>query len=224
MAKKIKDEKGNTYVQKKPFYKRVWFWILVIIVIAGVGSQLGGDSSTKDSASSQDSSSSSSSSQKVEGVTKAAFDKVTLSDSTGTSSADVASLFGGKANSTSENTIQDVQTKVYTWDKVANGGFGSNVTVSFENEHAVAKAITGLKVDRSKKITLAQVEAIQNGTSKDDIQKEFGDPNGYDLTNIAGYTSEDWSYTSGVNGDAGANVIISFSGDTVSGKTQTNMK
>lgn len=223
MAKKIKDEKGNTYVQKKPFYKRVWFWILVIIVIAGVGSQLGGGSSTNNSASSKDSSNSSSS-QKVEGVTKAAFDKVTLSDSTGTSSADVANLFGGKANSTTENTIQNVQTKLYTWDKVANGSFGSNVTVSFENEHAVAKVITGLKVNRAKKITLAQVEAIQNGTSKADIQKEFGDPNGYDLTNIAGYTSENWSYTSGINGDAGANVIISFSGDTVSGKTQTNMK
>lgn len=31
MAKKIVDENGNTDVQKKPFYKRGWFWTLAII-------------------------------------------------------------------------------------------------------------------------------------------------------------------------------------------------
>ncbi|MGU9988025.1 Ltp family lipoprotein [Latilactobacillus curvatus] len=52
MAKKIKDENGNTYVQKKPFYKRVWFWILVVIVVA-VGASMGGkkDGGSKDSSS-----------------------------------------------------------------------------------------------------------------------------------------------------------------------------
>ena len=38
MSKKITDENGNTYVQKKPFYKRGWFWVLAIIVIFGIGS------------------------------------------------------------------------------------------------------------------------------------------------------------------------------------------
>lgn len=47
MSKKITDENGNTYVQKKPFYKRVWFWIFAIIVIAIVGSMAGGDKATK---------------------------------------------------------------------------------------------------------------------------------------------------------------------------------
>ncbi|WP_057802723.1 DUF5067 domain-containing protein [Pediococcus stilesii] len=42
MSKKIKDENGNVYVQKKPFYKRVWFWILAIIVVIGVGGAIGG--------------------------------------------------------------------------------------------------------------------------------------------------------------------------------------
>jgi len=47
MAKKITDENGNTYVQKKPFYKRVWFWILAIIVIAVIGGSMGGDKAKK---------------------------------------------------------------------------------------------------------------------------------------------------------------------------------
>lgn len=56
MAKKIVDENGNTYVQKKPFYKRVWFWILAIIVIFII---IGGSSNSKDTKSSENSASSS---------------------------------------------------------------------------------------------------------------------------------------------------------------------
>ena len=37
MSKKIKDENGNVYVQKKPFYKKVWFWLLVVIVVICAG-------------------------------------------------------------------------------------------------------------------------------------------------------------------------------------------
>lgn len=35
MAKKIKDENGNVYVQKKPFYKKWWFIAIVIIGVFG---------------------------------------------------------------------------------------------------------------------------------------------------------------------------------------------
>lgn len=38
MAKKIQGEDGKTYVEKKPFYKRVWFWIVVVLLIfVGIG-------------------------------------------------------------------------------------------------------------------------------------------------------------------------------------------
>ena len=43
MSKKIKDEKGRTYVEKKPFYKRVWFWVVIvffaIMIFGGSGSE-----------------------------------------------------------------------------------------------------------------------------------------------------------------------------------------
>lgn len=44
MTKKVMGEDGKMYVVKKPFYKKVWFWILIAIVLVGVGSSLGGDS------------------------------------------------------------------------------------------------------------------------------------------------------------------------------------
>lgn len=63
MSKKITDENGNTYVQKKPFYKRVWFIVLVaLFIVIGAVSTMGGgkdDSATKVSNSKASSSSSS---------------------------------------------------------------------------------------------------------------------------------------------------------------------
>ncbi|MEG0181591.1 MAG: Ltp family lipoprotein [Bacilli bacterium] len=34
---------------KKPFYKKIWFWIVAIIIVAGIGGAGGGDSTTTDS-------------------------------------------------------------------------------------------------------------------------------------------------------------------------------
>ncbi|MFU1827794.1 phage immunity protein, partial [Enterococcus faecium] len=42
MAKRVRGEDGKMYKVKKPFYKRVWFWVLAIIFIAIVGNGLSG--------------------------------------------------------------------------------------------------------------------------------------------------------------------------------------
>lgn len=56
MAKKIKGEDGKVYVQKKPFYKRFWFWLLIIIVVVVGASSMGGLSDSSNSSSSEKSS------------------------------------------------------------------------------------------------------------------------------------------------------------------------
>ena len=42
-------EDGKRYVvkEKKPFYKKVWFWVLAIILVAIIGSALGGSDDNK---------------------------------------------------------------------------------------------------------------------------------------------------------------------------------
>lgn len=52
MSKKIVGDDGKTYVQKKPIYKRVWFWILAIVVIAIFSSAMSGGSDKSSSKSS----------------------------------------------------------------------------------------------------------------------------------------------------------------------------
>ncbi|KRM09566.1 DUF3862 domain-containing protein [Paucilactobacillus suebicus] len=225
MSKKIKGDDGKTYVQKKPFYKRIWFWILVIIIVIGVGSQMGGSgTSSKSDTSGSNSSSSTGSSKKASGITKAKFDAINLSESNGSTLEDIKSSFGKKPDSTSTQTIQNVKSDVDTWDGVNGGDITSNIAIGFSNGHAITKAITGLKVNRSSKITLDQFNAITNGTSQSDVQKQLGKPNGYDYTDIAGTTSDIWEYTSGVKGNAGANFNITFTNGVVSGKTQSSME
>ncbi|MBD5431678.1 MAG: hypothetical protein HDR41_04320 [Lactobacillus sp.] len=50
MSKKIQGEDGKTYVEKKPFYKHVWFWIVVaVVVIAAAGGLNGSDDDASNS-------------------------------------------------------------------------------------------------------------------------------------------------------------------------------
>lgn len=74
MAKQIKGEDGKVYVEKKPFYKRVWFWILVVLVIfIGSAAVSGGNDSSSSSSSSSSAKSSSSSSAHVSATKVAAL-------------------------------------------------------------------------------------------------------------------------------------------------------
>lgn len=74
MAKQIKGEDGKVYVEKKPFYKRVWFWILVVLVIfIGSAAVSGGSNSSSSSSSSSSAKSSSSSSSHVSATKVAAL-------------------------------------------------------------------------------------------------------------------------------------------------------
>lgn len=74
MAKQIKGEDGKVYVEKKPVYKRVWFWILVVLVIfIGSAAVSGGSNSSSSSSSSSSAKSSSSSSSHISATKVAAL-------------------------------------------------------------------------------------------------------------------------------------------------------
>jgi outer membrane protein assembly factor BamE (lipoprotein component of BamABCDE complex) len=220
MSKKIKDEQGNTYVKKKPFYKKIWFWLLIIIIIvvaAAMGK--GGKSNDSDSQSSK-SNSTQVTKKKSTGsskVNKANFDKIQISETSGTSKEEVRKLFGKKPSTTSTQTIQNIQADAEVW----NGGvIGSTITVSFINNHAAAKAIAGLPND--KKVSSAQYDSISNGMSKADVQKKLGKPFSMSYSSLGGQTSETWEFSG--KGSLGANVTITFTNGTVSGKSQSGLK
>lgn len=213
MAKKIKDENGNTYVQKKPFYKRFWFWLLVVIILL-IGFGSAGNKGGNDSSNSSSGSSTSNNSSKIN---KANFDKIQISESNGTSKGEVEKMFGKKPSTSSSQSIQGIQAEECIWTGTA---LGSTVTVGFSNGHAISKGITGLP--GSKKITSSQYEAIQNGMSKDEVIQKLGKPSGRTYSSIAGQTAEILMYDG--KGSLGSNMTITITNGAVSGKSQAGME
>lgn len=237
--------KADEKVKKnKPFYKKWWFWaILVILIIFGIGNMSQPEAETGSTKSSDTSTSTNSekASKDVEKakdklksafsnrssnkgrITKKQYDAITLGDSQGSSQDAIKNEFGSPS-STSTTTVSGVQADQLTWNKVANGSIGSAVVVGFSNNVAISKGISGLKVTRKAKLGLDKFNSIQNGQSESDVIQILGDPNGYSESNISGLTSKTLIYTSGISGDIGANFNITISNGAVSGKSQTSLK
>lgn len=232
--KKITGDDGKTYTVKvkKPIYKRIWFWLLVIIIAGTAFSSIGGsgdkDTSKTQTAKSSQSTKASASSQKDDGkITRADFDQIKLGDlmnqaANGDTLPALTQKFG-KPDSTTTDTTNNVKTDIVTWTNV-QGGFGANVIVSFTGDHAFSKNITGFKLNRKNKITLADFNALANGNAYADVIKKFGEPDGLNESLIAGEKTVIASYLTGVKGQLGANFTLTFTNDALSGKSQTDME
>ena len=212
---------------KKPFYKKWWFWLLAVILILFITAGIGSGSSSKQNKSSSNS--------KTENVQKKEknpksndpsledYKAIQLGENNGTSESELESKFG-KPSTTSSQTIQNVKAEEKIWDKIQGGDFGGNFSVGFSNGKAISKTITGLKVQRNKKISLQDFNTIQNGQSKEEIFNKFGKPNQYSESKVGNQSSEMDSFTSNIKGETGANFNVTFTNGKVSGKSQTSMK
>lgn len=230
MAKKVMGQDGKMYKVKKPFYKKVWFWILAIIVLIGIGGSLGGGSDKKEASNTVNKKTSTSSTAKSDTTLKSNFDKIALGDilsngDGGTSLEEVKGVFG-EPDSTSETNLEGQTAKMMTWGSPKGGDLMSSIVISFSNDKAVSKAVTGLKVGKHDKATLEQFNAIatDGSFSEDQAKQEFGEPDGISDSIINGQKQSMLTWTKNVNGDAGANFNITFDGGTATSKSQLNMK
>lgn len=223
--------------RKKPLLKKWWFWlIIVLIIIAGVGFGIFGYiNNKKDSSSSNDKTekvekSKSSTKKKKnsttlsnEGITLDQFNNIALDSDNGTSWDTIKPIFGTPTSHSTSN-VQGVDVDVQTWDKVANADAGASVSVGFANNHAISKKISGLKVNRSNKINIQKYAQIESNQNSADIIKLLGEPNGYDNSSVNGTSINKLTYTSGINGDSGAKIVITFTNDKVTEQTQSGVK
>ncbi|GEO77742.1 hypothetical protein FD29_GL001881 [Companilactobacillus mindensis DSM 14500] len=214
---------------KKHFYKRWWFWGIIFILLLAAGGFGGmkmtstGPFSQKTTKVAKKKATPKKKVAKKTGLTLKQYNGIYLSQTDGLSQEILGKLFG-EPNSTSTSTVQNISTNVVTWNKIADGQLGSNLTVNFTNDHAISKAITGLKVTRNKKLSLADYEKIQNGDSETQLLQNLGKPNGYAESSVNNTTQKEYTYSSGLKGETGANFIVTITNDTVSGKSQTGLK
>lgn len=232
--KKVTGEDGKQYVmkEKKPFFKKVWFWILVLIVLAIIGGSLGGSKDKKADDADRNTPSKTASSSKTESNVnlKDNFDNISLGDilsngDGGSSLADVKSIFG-EPDSTSETNIEGQTAKMLTWGGPDGGDLMSSVVISFSNDKAVSKAVTGLKVGKHEKATLEQFNAVatDGNFSEDQAKQTFGEPDGISESIVNGQKQSMLSWTKNVNGDVGANFSITFDGGKATSKSQLSLK
>lgn len=162
MAKKIQDENGKVYVEKKPFYKRVWFIVIVIIAALAIISNLGGDKTSKDS-------------------TQAANTSNTSTEEISYEQADAGQMLKElesnalNAQKTYKDQNLEITGKIYVIDSS-----GSYIAIDGVNDDFTLTGITcNLKTDEQKDI-VAGAQKGQTVTVKGKVT-EVGEVMGYSL-------------------------------------------
>lgn len=231
-----RSEYRRSHGLKKSFYQKWWFWIIIVILIVGGGA--GGyylyssqSSSNTSKVEKKTASSKSKPKKQKKSTTTSDSSEITLknyngiyiSDKDGLS-LDILTKYFGKPASSTVSKVNDKQTNMETWTKIANGTKNSKLVVQFYNDHAIEKTISDLKVTRSSKIALTDYVKVDNDQSTDQVIQILGNPNYYSETNLDGTTTTIYKYTSGLNGEDGANCTINFTNGKVSGKSQSGLK
>ena len=130
--------------EKKPVYKKWWFWVIIIIFIIGVvgASQTGNQDTNQVSTSTNDSNNventiNTQENEKVE-VSLEQYNQI----KDGMTYEEVVEIFGGKESSSSESETAGIKSQIMMWD--GNGDF-SIVTIAFIDGEVYSKSQTGLE-------------------------------------------------------------------------------
>ena len=200
---------------KKPFYKKVWFWIIAVIIIAGVaGSRISESPETSNEASNTESikeNKNAENSKKEENkVNYDNFMKIEM----GQSHKDVIALIGEGEEQTSSE-VSGIKTAIYTW----NGDGISNMNVTIQNGVVAGKAQVGLKKADSD-ITLEKYEKVKEGMSYEEVKNILGEGEISSETKMANIKSVIYSYIN----KGGSNANFTFTNDKLQMKAQFNLK
>ena len=222
MSKKI-EESRNVRVVKKPFYKKVWFWVLAILAIIVIGGAVGGGSGSDTTSVSESKSNSSNkiTSQNTQNnAYRKAFDNIAVGDlmnhgDGGTALSDVEKVLG-KPSTTSTTTIQGIETKSCIWSKD-----GVSITVEFNGDQAVSKGITGFKFSRAPKFTLDAYNSLEDGSSYEDIVSKYGEPDGLSEMIIGGNKNVTATWATGTKGGT---ITLEFTNDSLVSKAQSGLE
>ncbi|NYS21979.1 hypothetical protein HFP47_02705 [Leuconostoc sp. DB-1] len=114
MSKKIVGEDGKVYIQKKPFYKRIWFIILTIILIC-IALSRPGSNNNSNSANSSSKDSKVSGSSSSEDSLSSSEEKSTTTETSSSSEAQ-----SSESNSNSTNIPREYKSALNSADTYAN--------------------------------------------------------------------------------------------------------
>lgn len=150
------------------------------------------------------------------------YKKIKVIEKTGSTPSQVTDLLGREADAKSKANTSKLKATIYTWEGVQNGSAGSNLAVEFANGVAIAKQISGLVVNRSKKITPKDYKSLKKGMSQEEVEAIVGKPNGYSESDYSNSDVSLWLYTSGLKSDDQANFYVTFQKNKLVAKKAQN--
>ena len=232
---------------RKPFYKKIWFWIITILALFvlingayGAGKSSNDSDNTKTEQKSENKTTEESDDTNDEKIYTGergdqismdnlailqAYYKIKLGDlmksgQGGTSYKKIKHIFNSGPSDTSSSETSGVKTEIAIWRYE-----DVTITVTFVNNHAVGSAETGLRWKRAKPtFTKKTYNKLSGDLNSEKAYKKFGIPDEVTQMLIFGSYKTKFTWFTGLKGSLGANVSLDFTGDSLTGKSQYGLK
>lgn len=226
---KILNIDGGTEIlsenEKKPFYRRNWFWITILSIIAVVSTTtyLANNFYYQDEADQANLEQRKDQAERKQAEKNpslvAKYDSIKTGKK-GYSQKNVIQLLG---NPTETQTMDKRGREIIvTWNKVNNSN-QVMIQITFFKDIAKSKSIQGLDIDREKSLTLADYEKIENGDNYNHVISVLGDPDDYsDINGVRTLTYV--SDLAEADPSQNASIDIKLSDNQVIAKAQVNLK
>lgn len=208
--------------ERKPFYRRNWFWIMIVSIFVVVSAttyisnymyyQGKADSTSVKKPKINN---------KIENNPSlvAKYNSIKTGKS-GYSKDAVTKLLG------QPTTMEQVDVNNQIDDLIWNGYDNSHqitIKITFTKNKATAKSIQGLDIDRKKLLTMEDYDKLQEGDSYNKVIKILGDPDEYSHNNgVKTLTYE--SDISEADPSQTASIQIEITNNVIAYKSQTNLK
>ncbi|MCR1934014.1 DUF3862 domain-containing protein [Clostridium tepidum] len=192
---------------REPFYKKIWFWIIIVVISFGIASYNNSNMinilNTKNSTKTE---------VEKDGIKKVDYEKF-CNIKIGSNYEEVKSILGQYRKS-EESEIDGVKVVIYTWYNYDN----SNMNVIVKDGKVVGKAQSGLSLENAE-VNLIKYTKIQKGMNYSKVKDILGDGKLMYVSKINGNIKSIYLWTN----SNGSNMNVTFENGKVTVKNRLGL-
>ncbi|MGO5075013.1 DUF3862 domain-containing protein [Clostridium sporogenes] len=193
--------------KEEPFYKKIWFWIIAIVIICGVVSYGGNKkiniTDTKNSAKTE---------VKKDDTRKVTYEKF-CKIKIGSTYEEAKSILG-ESKESKESEIDGIKVVIYTWYNYDN----SNMDIIVKNNKVIGKSQAGLSMGKAD-VNLIKYTKIKKEMDYSKVKEILGDGKLMSISEINGSTKSIYLWAN----PSGSNMNITFENGKVTSKNRLGL-